>query len=379
METSDDEAEDDGRDVSSSTLAYPVVALCVFFLSWQVTYKVPNTCISALLAFFCHFLIFVAGIVFSEKLSVIARSLPSSITQLRKIAGDDVDSFTKLVVCPQCHSIYDFDTCLFVVGSRKEIKLCQHIAYPDHPHSSFRKSCAQPLLRMCKRKATTIYRPFKVFCCQNIISSMKGLWCRPNFIADCQRWCNRNIPNDVLGDIYDGRVWKEFRVINEKPFLDDSHTFAFSLNVDWFQPYKHVTDSIGAVYLSILNLPRNLHYKPENIILCGILLGPKEPKDLNSYLYPLVHEMLLLWERIVIKTQEHSIFTIRAALLCISSDIPATRKLCGFASHVASFGCSKCLKKFPFVGDKLDYSGFERAECPVQNMESICSEYLQTS
>ena len=45
---------------------------------------------------------------------------------------------------------------------------------------------------------------------------MKGLLCRPNFIADCQQWRNRNIPNDVLGDIYDGRVWKEFRVINEK-------------------------------------------------------------------------------------------------------------------------------------------------------------------
>ena len=110
---------------------------------------------------------------------------------------------------------------------------------------------------------------------------------------------------------------KSSRVINEKPFLDDSHTFAFSLNVDWFQPYKHVTDSIGAVYLSILNLPRNLRYKPENIILCGILLGPKEPKDLNSYLYPLVHELLLLWEGIVIKTQEHGKITIRAALYSV--------------------------------------------------------------
>ena len=168
-------------------------------------------------------------------------------------------------------------------------------------------------------------------------------------------------------------------LLMKKPFLGDSHTFAFSLNVDLFQPYKHVNDSIGAVYLSILNLPRNLRYKAENIILCGILLGPKEPKDWNSYLYPLVHELLLLWEGIVIKTQEHGKITIRAALLCISSDIPATRKLCGFASHVANFGCSKCLKKFPFVRNKLDYSGFERAEWPVRNIESICSEYLQTS
>ena len=114
--------------------------------------------------------------------------------------------------------------------------------------------------------------------------------------------------------------------------------------MDWFQPFKHVTYSVGAVYLS--NLPRNLRYKRENIILCGILPGPKEPKDLNSYLYPLVHELLLLWEGVVIKTQEHSEIIIRAALLCISSDIPATRKLCGFASHVASFCCSSASKNF---------------------------------
>ena len=47
---------------------------------------------------------------------------------------------------------------------------------------------------------------------------------------------------------------------------------------------------------------------------------------------------------------------IRAALLRITSDLPATRKLCGFASHAASLGCSKCLKRFPSLGDKLDYT-----------------------
>ena len=50
----------------------------------------------------------------------------------------------------------------------------------------------------------------------------------------------------------------KFRVVNGKPFLDNPYTFAFSLNVDWFQPFKHVTDSVGAIYLSVLNLPLTL-------------------------------------------------------------------------------------------------------------------------
>jgi hypothetical protein len=52
----------------------------------------------------------------------------------------------------------------------------------------------------------------------------------------------------------------------------------------------------------------------------------------------------------------------RAALLCTSSDMPASRKLCGIKSHSAELGCFRCLKKFPGgFGEKRDYSGFNRA------------------
>ena len=52
------------------------------------------------------------------------------------------------------------------------------------------------------------------------------------------------------------------------------------------------------------------------------------------------------------------------ALTCISCDLPATRKLCGFVSFSASQGCTKCQKHFPFMqfGEKLDYTGYDREE-----------------
>lgn len=52
---------------------------------------------------------------------------------------------------------------------------------------------------------------------------------------------------------------------------------------------------------------------------------------------------------------------IRAALMCVSSDIPATRKVCGFIGHNSIKGCSKCLKSFNVrVGAPSDYSGYDR-------------------
>jgi len=51
-------------------------------------------------------------------------------------------------------------------------------------------------------------------------------------------------------------------------------------------------------------------------------------------------------------------------LVCLSSDIPATRKCGGFLNFNAFKGCSKCWKEFPreAFGEQPDYSGFNEAE-----------------
>ena len=46
------------------------------------------------------------------------------------------------------------------------------------------------------------------------------------------------------------------------------------MNVDWFEPYDRRVYSVGAIYLTIQNLPREERCKPENIILVGIILNP---------------------------------------------------------------------------------------------------------
>lgn len=82
---------------------------------------------------------------------------------------------------------------------------------------------------------------------------------------------------------------------------DQRHTvrenfIGLMLNIDWFQPYKHTNSSVGVMYLVIVNLPRSVRFKRENVIIAGILPGPTEPKhDINPYLEPLVSELLTLW------------------------------------------------------------------------------------
>ena len=174
------------------------------------------------------------------------------------------------------------------------------------------------------------------------------------------------MPDNVMFDVYDGHIWQEFLTYNQKEFLSAPFNYALALGCDWFQPFKHLTDTVGAIYMVVLNLPREERYKPENIILVGIIPGPKEPKEtINSYLHPLVADLLAFWEGVCIPSSVPMYPTkiiVKLALVCVSCDIPACRKLCGFASHSAAHGCSKCLKKFPsgVCQDKLDFSGYDR-------------------
>ena len=133
---------------------------------------------------------------------------------------------------------------------------------------------------------------------------------------------------------YDGKIWQDFQNYEGKPFLSQPFCYQYGLmlNIDWFRPCKHTEYSIGAIYLTVMNLPRFVRFKQENVLLIGIIPGPKEPKhDINCYLAPLVEELKLLWSgtdmRIHPKT---TTVHVQCALLCVACDIPAARKVCGF-------------------------------------------------
>ena len=116
------------------------------------------------------------------------------------------------------------------------------------------------------------------------------------------------------------------------------------------------------MYLVFMNLPRNIRFKRENVVLLGLIPGPSEPPlHINTYLTPIVVDLLALWRGVSFTVADNSTATIRCALLCIACDLPAGRKVCGVLSHAANLGCSKCYCTFcSGVFGKRCYAGFER-------------------
>ena len=223
----------------------------------------------------------------------------------------------------------------------------------------------QLVKKVTLKNNTEKYYPIFYYCYNSIINSIEKLVQKRGFAEKCEKWRNQTGHNsELLTDIYSGQLWKDFLKYNDEDFLNAPRNYGLMLNFDYFQPMKHRKDySVGVLYLVLLNLPRSERSKWENVIVVGIVpaMG-REPKHLNEFLKPAVDELKALWKGVRLQSSLSAIpLVFRVALLCTSSDIPASRKLCGFKGHSAQLGCSRCLKEFPgSFGEKRDYSGFDR-------------------
>lgn len=85
--------------------------------------------------------------------------------------------------------------------------------------------------------------------------------------------------------------------------------------------------------------------------MLGIIPGSKEPLlTINPYLKAIVDELLQFWSGAILKEQENSAL-YKLTLLCISNDIPATRKCEGFLGHNAKKGTTMVFTLFiQYVG-----------------------------
>ncbi|KAL1925866.1 hypothetical protein VTP01DRAFT_7277 [Rhizomucor pusillus] len=186
---------------------------------------------------------------------------------------------------------------------------------------------------------------------------------RPGFAKKITHWKRRSTNSDVLYDVYVGRMWHELMDQNNEGFVHDDNSLLLSLNVDWFQQFSTGRiHSVGAIYLTINNLPRSERYKPENVILVGIMPGPKEPsrQQINHYLRPLVDELEKLYTGVTTTVNGRSNTRIRVALLMVACDISAARKISAFTGIGSICACYKCKRQFSSIPGnylKRDFSG----------------------
>lgn len=344
--------------------------LLIFFIRLQAHFHLSDVVLGTILRFLGIFFTVLGR--FSSVCAEIAHVFPRSVHTLTVSYGLKDMQIQRYVVCRKCHTIYFFKNCIEGHGATQRSKTCSHKAFPNHPHLRRRLPCGTLLLKSVELASQRkILYPFKIYCYLNLKCSLQSMLLIPGLGLACEQWRLRQVSTGVREDVYDGNVWKDFQHIRGQSFLSDPFALGLMLNIDWFEPYKHLTYSVGVIYLTVMNLPLTVRYKRENVLLVGIIPGPHEPShDINSFLMPLVEDLLSFWDGVELDVHGCHKKLVRCALLCAACDHPAGRKTCGFLGHSACLGCSKCMKQFTGTVGDMNYSGFDRHNWTFRSNES---------
>ena len=96
----------------------------------------------------------------------------------------------------------------------------------------------------------------------------------------------------IITDIWNGKLLSRLR---EKGLFSNATDLALSFHTDGVKLFKtRSAFHIWPLVLIFNNLPPEKRYKRENLLLLGLIPGPQQPKDIDSFLCPLVNELKLL-------------------------------------------------------------------------------------
>jgi hypothetical protein len=136
----------------------------------------------------------------------------------------------------------------------------------------------------------------------SLISQLRALHCNPETAQAMTYRHEYKQNNDPIQDIFDGDEYNRLRrthvTIDGKrqpyKFFEDRREVALGLSADGMCPFKRRKHSCWPLILINYNLPPDQRTHIENIICVGVIPGPKSPKSLTSYLWPLIEELLEL-------------------------------------------------------------------------------------
>jgi hypothetical protein len=136
----------------------------------------------------------------------------------------------------------------------------------------------------------------------------------------------------MLQDIFDGKLYRSLlnkRVsiggrLQRHTFFQDTRDMALGFSTDGYAPFRKRSKTAWPLLLYNYNLPPEVRFHLENILCVGVIPGPKKPHDFDSFIWPLVQELVQLEAGVAaVDAVSKERFKLRAYLLVVFGDMPA--------------------------------------------------------
>jgi Transposase family tnp2 len=271
------------------------------------------------------------------------KNFPRDVRTVRKVFDVEATTVT-YAACPKCSSL-------------SPPKVGKTISYPARCQATkFRggKICGTALTKRRVQDGESVRVPVRPFTIQDFDAFMGNLLSRPGIEDALDRGTILNQKAE-LSDVQHGSGLEEIKGPDGKPFMDGMQRgqlrLAWSLSVDWFNPYQNKiagkSRSVGSIALALLNLPPSLRNQTDCMYLFGVIPGPREPslEQINHFLKPLIDIFLKSWKRGTrySKTYRHPEGRdSSSAIAMVVADLPGSRKVGGTANHSANIFCNLC-------------------------------------
>lgn len=314
----------------------------------------------------CEFIIGVTTMLIKMAMTAHARQPPSDYTSSQRIVLEQLPT-----------SLYTATNRFQLDGQTTTYAVCPTCSYTHPPvqdrvtlHTKYPVRCSNQLvtasgLVLCNARLlesdNATSAPLKPFVMQSFRHYLSNLLSDGEIENICDQSCDdalewqREGTHPCENEVFRGDFFRTFKGPHSQHLFlkrNGRMRLAFIMHVDFFNPNGTTKrgnhDSIGIISLALLNLPKRLRDKPENVFVAGIIPGPKEPPldQLNHFIRPIIDEFEIGWQRgfhlpHTTASPEHGRL-LDVALVISTNDLPCARKVSGTAGGTSNFICTVC-------------------------------------
>jgi hypothetical protein len=186
----------------------------------------------------------------------------------------------------------------------------------------------------------------------------------------------------VTTDVFDGANYRHLRTqrvkldgkVYDHKYFADNRDIALGLSTDGFAPFKRRKNTAWPLVIFNYNLPPEIRFHINNILALGVIPGPKKPVDLDSFLWPLLRELLRLATGVrAFDSLTSKLFSLRAYLILVFGDIPAMSMIMRMKGHNGLSPCRMCEitgLRVPGTSATTHYVPLDRTNYPHTHAEA---------